>query len=137
MRVVSVFAGLYARPRGGDGPARRYHGGARRLSMPDTSLPTHYQSLKQRYPGVLAAAEALGAATRGLGPLDDRTSHLVQIGAAAAIGSEGAVHSHVRRALAAGASADEIRHAVLLLVSTLGFPRFAAAMSWVDDVLAH
>jgi alkylhydroperoxidase/carboxymuconolactone decarboxylase family protein YurZ len=68
--------------------------------------------------------------------LDEKTGHLIQLAAAAASSSEGAVHSHVRRALEAGAQPDEIRHAVILLTSTIGFPRVAAALSWVDDVIA-
>jgi alkylhydroperoxidase/carboxymuconolactone decarboxylase family protein YurZ len=103
--------------------------------MTQPMIPQHYQALKERFPEVLAAVEALGAATHACGPLDECTAHLVQIAAAAAIGSEGAVHSHVRRALAAGAAADEIRHAVLLLTSTIGFPRTAAAMAWADEVI--
>ena len=103
--------------------------------MNELPVPAHYQSLKERYPEVIAALEALGAATRAHGPLDELSSHLVSMAAAAAVGSEGAVHSHARRALAAGASAAQVRHAVLLLVTTIGFPRAAAAMSWVDDVI--
>ena len=53
--------------------------------------------------------------------------------AAAAAHSEGSVHSHARRARKAGATADEIAHAILLLTSTIGFPAVAAALSWVDD----
>jgi alkylhydroperoxidase/carboxymuconolactone decarboxylase family protein YurZ len=37
--------------------------------------------------------------------------------------------------MAAGATPDEIRHAVVLLTSTIGFPTVSAALSWVDDVL--
>jgi len=103
--------------------------------MKQPELPAHYQALKERYPEILAAVEALGASTHAGGPLDESTSHLVQIAAAAAIGSEGAVHSHVRRALDAGATEEEVRHAVLLLVSTIGFPRAAAAMAWTDEVI--
>jgi len=33
------------------------------------------------------------------------------------------VHSHVRRALAAGVKPEEIYHTLLLLVSTIGFPQ--------------
>jgi alkylhydroperoxidase/carboxymuconolactone decarboxylase family protein YurZ len=103
--------------------------------MNELPIPAHYQALKARYPEVMAALEALGAATRAQGPLDELSSHLVSMAAAAAVGSEGAVHSHARRALAAGASVDQVRHAVLLLVTTIGFPRAAAAMSWVDEVV--
>jgi alkylhydroperoxidase/carboxymuconolactone decarboxylase family protein YurZ len=49
--------------------------------------------------------------------------------------SEGSVHSHARRARKAGATADEINHAILLLTSTIGFPSVAAALSWVDDTV--
>jgi alkylhydroperoxidase/carboxymuconolactone decarboxylase family protein YurZ len=77
----------------------------------------------------------LGETVRQAGPLDLKTSHLVQLAAAAAIRSEGAVHSHVRRALQAGARPEEIYHAVILLTSTIGFPNTSAAMSWVFDVM--
>ena len=46
------------------------------------ALPQHYQALKERFPDVLAAVEALGAATHASGPLDEGTTHLVQIAAA-------------------------------------------------------
>jgi alkylhydroperoxidase/carboxymuconolactone decarboxylase family protein YurZ len=64
-----------------------------------------------------------------------KTSHLIQLAAAAAIRSEGSVHSHTRRALEAGAKADEIYHAIILLTSTIGFPTVSAALSWADDVI--
>lgn len=97
--------------------------------------PKHHKSIRKRYPALGAALEALGATARDMGPLDSKTAHLVQLAAAAGIRSEGAVHSHVRRAVEAGASADEIRHAILLLTSTIGFPTVAAALSWADDIL--
>ncbi len=103
--------------------------------MADDSLPRHFQELKRDYPAVLAALEELGRSTRGAGPIAAKQAHLIQLAASAAIQSEGAVHSHTRRALEAGASPAEVRHAVLLLVSTIGFPRTAAALSWTDDIL--
>jgi alkylhydroperoxidase/carboxymuconolactone decarboxylase family protein YurZ len=47
------------------------------------------------------------------------------------------VHSHVLRAKEAGATPAEIRHALLLLTSTVGFPTVAAAFSWAGDVLGN
>jgi len=99
------------------------------------TAPPEYWTLKKRYPGYLDAVEALGVAVRQAGPLDEKTTQLVQLGAAAAIRSEGAVHSHARRAREAGATTDEIRHAVISITSTIGFPNVRAALSWVDDVL--
>ena len=37
--------------------------------------------------------------------------------------------------VAAGVSAEEIRHAILLTLTTIGFPRAMAALSWAEDVL--
>lgn len=43
--------------------------------------------------------------------------------------------SHTRKALDSGASAEEIAHAVLLSLTTTGFPNMIAALGWVDEVL--
>ena len=98
-------------------------------------MPAQYTGIQGRYKDVIAALENLGKATKAAGPLNKKTSELVQLAAAAAVRSEGSVHSHARRALAAGATADEVRHAIVLLTSTIGFPAVSAALSWADDVL--
>ncbi len=98
-------------------------------------MPENYQSMVERYPDYMAALDAVGKAAAHAGPLAEQVRHLVQIGAAAAIRSEGAVHSHTRRALAAGATAEEVRHAVIATTSTIGFPNVMAALSWVNDIL--
>ncbi|UCH84704.1 MAG: carboxymuconolactone decarboxylase family protein [Candidatus Latescibacterota bacterium] len=103
--------------------------------MSKEKVPSHHESLKSRFPGMMSALEALGSAVRSDGPLDSKTSQLIQLAAAAVIQSEGGVHSHTRRALEAGASAEEIYHALVLLVTPIGFPRAAAAISWADDVI--
>jgi AhpD family alkylhydroperoxidase len=101
-----------------------------------TKVPVkRYQLMKRRHPDVMSAVEQLGKATTDAGPLDEKTKQLVQLGAAAALRSEGAVHSHTRRALDAGATAAEVHHALLLLTSTIGFPTVVAALTWADDVI--
>ena len=97
-------------------------------------LPGQYRKLMEKYPDYMKAVNNLGDVVHGQGPLDDKTAHLIQMAAAIANNSEGAAHSHARRALKAGATADEVEHAVILLTSTLGFPRVSAAMSWVGDL---
>jgi AhpD family alkylhydroperoxidase len=94
----------------------------------------HYKKLAERFPQVLAAVENLGTTVRDAGPIDKKTSELIQLAVAAAAGSTGSVHSHARRALEAGAMEDEIYHTLLLLISTIGFPKVAAALSWIDDL---
>jgi len=95
----------------------------------------HYLKLKERHGELIKAVEELGTAARSAGPLQDKTIHLIQLAAAAAIKSEGSTHSHAIRALEAGATPEEIRHAVIVLTSTIGFPNVAAALSWVDEVI--
>ena len=97
-------------------------------------MPKNYQAMVKAYPQYMAALDAVGEAAGHAGPLVEKVRHLIQIGAAAAIRSEGAVHSHTRRALAAGASPAEVRHAVIAATSTIGFPNVMAALSWVNDI---
>jgi len=100
-------------------------------------LPEQYISIRKRFKKCINAVDNLGKAARAAGPLDDKSANLIQLGAAAAIRSEGSVHSHVRRALEAGATPDEIYHAIILLSSTIGFPTVSAAICWADDVIAE
>ncbi len=94
-----------------------------------------YNSLQQEHPGLLKAVQELGKEVRKTGPLDEKTAHLIQLAGAAAQKSEGSVHSHARRAMEAGASADEVRHTLILLTSTIGFPTMSAALSWAEDII--
>jgi len=98
--------------------------------------PRQYTNVSKRYKAVIGALEGLGKATKAAGPLGRKTTELIQLAAAAAIRAEGSVHSHARRALDAGAKPSELRHALIVLTSTIGFPTVSAALSWVDDVLA-
>lgn len=100
-----------------------------------SKLPDQYLSIKKRFKDYFRAVDNLGKAARAAGPIDEKTSHLIQLAAAAAVKSEGAVHSHTRRALEAGAKPEEVQHAILLLTNTIGFPNASAALSWVDDIL--
>lgn len=97
--------------------------------------PKHYQNLQKRFPEVLAAVNNLGATVRTAGPIDNKTAELIQLGVAASSGSTGAVQSHARRALQAGATEEELQHALLLLISTIGFPKVAAALAWIQEAL--
>jgi 4-carboxymuconolactone decarboxylase len=98
-------------------------------------LPNAYQSFQEKYPSIFQAYDQLGAAVHGQGPLEEKIRELVKLGIAIGVQSEGAVHSHTRKALAAGASPDEIRHVALLSLPTIGFPRMMAALTWVEDIL--
>lgn len=98
-------------------------------------LPDIYVSFRDRYPDVARAHDGLGATLDGAGPLDARSRRLVKLGIAIGSLAEGAVRSNVRKALAEGATPDEIRHVVVLAITTTGFPASIAALRWVDEVL--
>lgn len=97
-------------------------------------LPQHYIKIKERFGDYGKILGELGQEVKDLGPLDEKTCELIQLAAAVAIRSEGAVHSHARRAIEAGATEDEVYQSLVLLTSTIGFPNVAAAISWVNDL---
>jgi AhpD family alkylhydroperoxidase len=100
-------------------------------------LPAAYEHFKKAYPKVWQAYDQLGTAVHDGGPLDKKDRELVKLAMAIGARLEGAVHSHTRRALEAGATAEEIRHVVLLGVTTLGFPHTVAALTWIEDDLKY
>jgi alkylhydroperoxidase/carboxymuconolactone decarboxylase family protein YurZ len=95
----------------------------------------NYSWLVEKFSKVMENHQEFGKTLREAGPVNEKDANLIQLGAAAAIKAEGAVHSHVRRAQDAGASPDEIYHAIILLTSTIGFPSMAAALSWARDII--
>ena len=99
-------------------------------------LPGGASIVEEEYPNLWRAYAGLGAACAAAGPLDAKTQRLVKLALALGAGSEGAVHSHVRRALAEGITAQELHHVVLLAIPTLGLPRAVAALTWVRDLTA-
>jgi len=99
-------------------------------------LPKLYENFQKKFPQVFKDYKQLGLATRQAGPLDEKTQDLVKLGIAVGANSRGAVMSHTRKALAAGATSEEIAHAVLLGLTTTGFPNTMAALSWIEEVLA-
>jgi alkylhydroperoxidase/carboxymuconolactone decarboxylase family protein YurZ len=52
------------------------------------------------------------------------------------MGNESAVHSHTHRALELGVSPSEVEHAVLVGVTTMGFPSMMKALTWVKEAVA-
>ncbi len=95
-------------------------------------LPGTYRQLVERFPQLAATHEATAAAVDELGPLDRKTSQLIKIGICVGAQLESALRSHVRRARQAGATRDEIEQAIMLGMTTMGFPATVAAWSWAN-----
>jgi 4-carboxymuconolactone decarboxylase len=98
-------------------------------------LPEVYKGFKKHFPKIAKTYDELAISCNEGGPLDEQTREMVKLGIAIGLSSEGAVKSHTRRALAAGVTAEGVRQAVLLSLTTAGFPTTIAAMKWVDEVL--
>lgn len=98
-------------------------------------LPGHARHVADTKPALWEAYEKLGQACSEAGPLTGPAIHYVKLALALGAGLEGAAHSHIRRALASGGDPEAIRHVAYLAVTTLGFPRAVAALTWIEDVL--
>ena len=68
-------------------------------------------------------------------PERPKPARLVKLGIALGAGLEGDVHVQVRNALAGGITRVELRHVVLLGLTTVGFPASMTALTWVNDLL--
>ncbi len=100
---------------------------------PDNALPGVAGEIADEYPDVWDAYNDLGAAVGDAGPLTRRELRLVKLALAIGGYAEGAVHSHARRAREEGLGEEDMRQVALLAIPTLGFPRAAAAISWLND----
>jgi len=98
------------------------------------SLPGVARHVSEEQPELWKAFQALGAASSAVGPLDEKSRRLVGLALAVGAGSEGATHSHARRAMGEGFGADELEHVAFLAVTTLGWPQAMRGLSWIRDV---
>jgi len=98
-------------------------------------MPRTASDLAEDHPEIWRAYAALGKATADAGPLSDRERRLVKLALAVGAGTEGAVHSHARRARADGIADAAIRQVALLAIGPLGLPAASAARTWIDDML--
>jgi alkylhydroperoxidase/carboxymuconolactone decarboxylase family protein YurZ len=97
-------------------------------------LPSGAGEVAAAYPEVWKAYAALGKACSEAGPVDGRTARLVKLALAIGALSEGAVHSHTRRALDEGLAKEELKQVALLAIPTLGFPQAVRVLTWIEDI---
>lgn len=98
------------------------------------SMPGAAGELADMHPDIWKAYAALGRATAEAGPLTDRERRLVKLALAIGAGSEGAVHSHTRRARSEGIEQAAVAQVALLAIGPLGLPRAVAAKTWIEDI---
>ena len=100
-------------------------------------LPDKYKDFSSKYPEIANLYNEIGTKVRESGPLDEKTQNLIKLGIAVGSNSRGAVMSHTRKALNTGANKDEVNHAIMLALSTIGFPSMIAALNWANEVLEN
>ncbi|MCH7721736.1 MAG: carboxymuconolactone decarboxylase family protein [Bacteroidetes bacterium] len=98
-------------------------------------IPKRYTKFKEDYPDAASAYESMGDAVHKAGPLDDKTRALIKLAISTGARLEGAVHSHVRKAIREGATKEEMHQVALLSLPTVGLPSMMAALSWIDDII--
>ena len=98
-------------------------------------IPHSYKKMHVSYPELMQAYESFGKAAKEAGPLTDREVALVKLAVSIGAALEGAAHSHCRKAIEAGCSADDLRHVAVVSAPTIGFPTMMRAKSWVEDVI--
>ena len=89
-----------------------------------------YTIFKKDFPGINAGHEALGEKIhKESGPLPEKSRWLIKIAISGASRHPLALETHIKKAREAGATEAEIKHALLLLIQTVGFPTFMEAYS--------
>jgi AhpD family alkylhydroperoxidase len=84
-----------------------------------------YSEFKKEFPEIHQHHETLGKEVHEKGgPLSERSRWLIKIAISASCNHKRALETHVQKARAAGVNEDEIKHALLLLIPTAGFPAF-------------
>ena len=71
------------------------------------------------------------------GPLDEKTCRLIKAAVTASAEHERACKVHVQKALEAGATREEVYHALLMLLTSRGFPAVVKALQWAEEVFAE
>ncbi len=97
--------------------------------------PKFYTDFLKKYPEVGVQYEKMGDAVHQQGPLNERDRALVKLAISGSQLFHSALKSHIRKAVAAGVTRDEIEHVALLMLPTVGFPTMMAMLGIVEEQL--
>ena len=96
------------------------------------TLPQHFKKFVEEYPKVWEAHQKLTEACVECGPIDRKTRELIKVAISGTANQETALQRHALMAIQEGATKEEIYQAILLLITTVGFPRASAALKWAE-----
>ena len=94
-----------------------------------------FTKFKEEFPQVYALHQDLGKEIHEkAGPLEAKIRWLIKIAISAACNHKRALATHIKKAQAAGVTDEEIKHALLLLIPTAGFPLFMKAYAVMKHI---
>ena len=94
-----------------------------------------FTTFKEEFPLVHDKHEAMGEEIHERsGPLPEKVRWLLKIAISGASGHRLALETHILKARESGLTEAEIKHALLLLVPTVGFPAFMEAYSIFKNI---
>jgi len=94
-----------------------------------------FSQFKKEFPEIHEKHAALGEEVHQKGgPLDKKSRWLIKIAISGACNHKRALETHIRKARAAGIHEDEIKHALLLLIPTAGFPTFMKSYAVLKSI---
>lgn len=89
-----------------------------------------FTEFKREFPEIYERQEALGKEIHEAGgPLSENVRWLIKVAVSGASQHPRALETHIIRAKKSGVTDDELRHTLLLLIPTVGFPAFMEAYS--------
>ncbi len=87
-----------------------------------------FTAFKKDFPAIYEGHEALGKVIHEqVGPLPEKVRWLIKVAVSGASGHRISLETHIAKAREAGATEDEIKHTLLLIIQTTGFPMFMEA----------
>lgn len=87
-------------------------------------------AFKKDFSAVYRKHEALGKVIHEQGgPLPEKVRWLIKVAVSGASGHRISLETHIEKAREAGATEEEIKHTLLLIIQTAGFPMFMEAYS--------
>jgi len=99
------------------------------------ALPEHFNRFVDKYPGVWEAHQKMAEACGESGPLDRKTRELIKVAISGAANQETALERHAVMAVQEGATEEEVYQTILMLITSVGFPRASAALKWAERAL--
>ena len=101
------------------------------------TIRKNLEYLIQKHGDVYRAYTNYGKAVHQAGPLDQKTASLIKVAISASAKFDYALATHIKKAIDAGCSRDEIEHVILLTAPTVGFPNMMESMLVLREVFGE